>query len=122
MKKHSRKKPQQNKLGENKKEGTFFNKTNDTQPQAVQKKEDSRFFQAKSDGIKLGKPGDKFEQEADSTAEDVVNKKEGDSPQLMEDSVNGIQRYMTNAQEDELGSNTMRIEKDKYIQSGMFLA
>ncbi len=86
---------------------SFFPQTNDT---SIQKKEDA-FFQAK---LKIGQPGDPYEQEADVMADHVVNNlSAGQTVQKME--ATGIRRYMTNP-EDELGTNTQRIEKDKEIQ------
>lgn len=70
------------------------------------------FFQAK---LKIGQPGDTYEQEADQVA-DAVTGKSGAPPQVQAQGISRVQRYMTNAQEDELGTNTQRMEKDKAIQ------
>ena len=70
------------------------------------------FFQAK---LAIGQPGDKYEQEADAVANAVVNQQSGASPvQQKEDAA--LQRYMTNPEVDERGTNTERIEEDKRIQ------
>lgn len=102
--------------GEQGEKTPFFAKPNDV---PVQKKEDNTFFQAK---LTIGQPGDKYEQEADKMADAVVNtppsaigNKTGESV-VQEKEITAIQPYMTNAVEDELGTNTERIEKDKMIQ------
>ena len=114
--KRSRKRNRKIRNKEKQKEESFFSKANDTTSQPLQTKEEGSFFQAKSEGVAIGQPGDKYEQEADQTAQNVVNKKEGEPAQIQEKPISGIQRYMTNSKEDELGTNTMRIEKDKFIQ------
>ncbi|PHN06354.1 eCIS core domain-containing protein [Flavilitoribacter nigricans] len=86
------------------------------QKQSVEKQADNSartpFFQAKS---KMGNPGDAYEKEADQVADAVTLGKQTRTqgktgPQA------DVQRYMTNAKEDEMGTNTQRMEKDKAIQ------
>ncbi|MCB0613262.1 MAG: DUF4157 domain-containing protein [Phaeodactylibacter sp.] len=90
------------------KEQPFFSKSAD---HPVQAKEEP-FFQTK---LTVGKPGDKYEKEADAAAESVVSGSQK-GPAVQRQGLPGIQRYMTNPKEDEMGTNTQRIEKDKYIQ------
>ncbi len=99
---------------ENKK--PFFSKSKKA-PEATTS--DGAFFQPK---LTVGQPGDKYEQEADAVADAVVNKtnqpseQTGNTPAIQQKNISSIQRYATNAKEDELGTNTQRIEKDKMIQ------
>jgi hypothetical protein len=58
----------------------------------VQKKKKTAFFQAK---LTIGKPGDVYEKEADSVASQVV------------------QRLATSKQDEKIGTNDARMEKDK---------
>ena len=97
-----------NKQPDEKKGQPFFSKANDQSP--VQAK--GAFFQTK---LTIGQPGDKYEQEADNMADAVTNKT-SNKPGVQKKNISGIQRYMTNAKEDELGTNTQRMEKDKAIQ------
>ncbi len=87
----------------------FFNKASD---QAIQTKEEQSFFQTK---LTVGQPGDAYEKEADAMADAVTNNS-SKTPDIQNKEISQIQRYMTNANEDELGTNTQRIEKDKMIQ------
>lgn len=112
----SKSRRKKNKPPKKKKEEAFFSKTNDSTTDSVQKKEENAFFQQKSGGIKVGEPGDRHEQEADQVAAKIVDQKEGGDTSVDAGQISGVQRYMTNAKEDELGTNTMRFEKDKYIQ------
>ena len=70
------------------------------------------FFQPK---LTIGQPNDKYEQEADAVADAVVNQTTTE-PVLQTKNISSIQRYMTNAEFDERGTNTERIEEDKRIQ------
>ncbi len=94
--------------GEKQKEPFFSKKAPEKQAAA----ESKPFFQTK---LKVGAPGDAYEQEADKVA-DAVSGKSNKAPQVQASGISRIQRYMTNAKEDELGTNTQRIEKDKAIQ------
>ena len=94
----SRRHAPQQKEGEQK---PFFPKSNDT-----------AFFQPK---LKVGQPGDKYEKEADAVANKVVSKGEN-TPTIQNKEITSVQRYMTNAEYDEQGTNTERIEEDKRIQ------
>ncbi|NER12072.1 DUF4157 domain-containing protein [Leptobacterium flavescens] len=86
----------------------FFNKGNDS---AVQKKQDSS-----SGGLSIGKPGDKYEKEADNMAEAVVNK--STKPDIQNKEISSIQREsLATPQEDEkLGTAEQRMEEDKLVQ------
>ena len=70
------------------------------------------FFQPK---LTIGQPNDKYEKEADAVADAVVNQTSA-QPVLQTKKISSIQRYMTNAEFDERGTNTERIEEDKRIQ------
>jgi hypothetical protein len=76
--------------GEDKKGATPF--FNGTQGAPVQKKKKGAFFQPK---LTIGKPGDIHEKEADSMANQVV------------------QRLATSKEEEKLGTNDARMERDK---------
>jgi len=68
---------------------------------AVQTKEEKPFFQAK---LTVGKPGDKYEQEADSVANAVVNQS-GGRPEIQQKEISRIQK-----------KDMSRMEEDKAIQ------
>ncbi|MEM6966422.1 MAG: DUF4157 domain-containing protein [Bacteroidota bacterium] len=87
----------------------FFSKASDT---SIQPQSEQSFFQPK---LTVGQPGDKYEQEADAVADAVVNKS-NNTPAIQQKNISSIQKYATNAKEDEMGTNTQRIEKDKMIQ------
>ncbi len=76
-----------------------FSKQSDTDPEAA-----NGIFQAK---LSVNKPGDKHEKEADNVA-DAVTDKDKDMP--------AIQRLSTSAEDEKLGTNDARMEKDKQIQ------
>ena len=108
MKKSTRKsRRQRNPHSKEEAKQPFFTKKN-----KVSTKVDTPFFQPK---LTVGKPNDKYEQEADQVADTVVNKS-NNTPAIQQKNISSIQRYMTNAKEDESGTNTQRIEKDKMIQ------
>ena len=67
------------------------------------------FFQAK---LVLGEPDDKFEKEANSVAAKVVNSP-NEGAVVQKNAISSVQRYMTNSEFDERGTNTSRIEEDK---------
>ena len=94
--------------GPEKKESPFFSKTD--RAATVQTKEEA-FFQPK---LTIGQPGDQYEQEADAVADAVVNQ-HANSP-VQKKKMDQIQRYATNPELDEKGTNTERIEEDKRIQ------
>ena len=58
----------------------FFSKQNDINKSG----QNSGFFQAK---LAIGKPGDKYEQEADAVANAVVNRQTGNAPVKKEDTL-----------------------------------
>ena len=78
------------------------------------KKSDGAFFQAK---LTVGKPGDKYEQEADSMADAVVNKT-NQTPDLSRQEISGIQKetLATPLEYERLGTAEQRVEEDKLIQ------
>jgi len=89
----------------------FFSKSDQTK---VQKKEDNTFFQTK---LSIGQPGDKYEKEADTMADAVVNKT-NNTPEVQQKEVDQIQRVtLATPQEDEKFSTAeQRMEEDKLIQ------
>ncbi len=91
-------------------ETPFFDKT---QTKELQKKEDP-FFQAK---LTVGRPGDKYEREADAVADSVVSG--GNTNQIVQQKeISSIQRFtLASPEEDEkLNTAEERMEKDKLIQ------
>src|SRR5260221_13728 len=89
------------------KEG-FFSKKHDTG--ADQRK--TGFFQTK---LTVNDPGDSYEKEADSVANDVVNKS---SPThvVQQKKISTVQRLSTPSEDEKLGTNDARMAKDKEIQ------
>ena len=85
----------------------FFNTRQAGNAQAVQAK------------LKIGKPGDRYEQEADRVASNVVARN-GQSPEVQrqEPEPGSIQRItlMSPAEDEKLGTAEARMEKDKLIQ------
>lgn len=78
---------------------------------AVQKKKkDATFFQPK---LSVGQPGDVYEKEADSVASQVVNRQNGQQPVLQQKEIGTIQRLATSKEDEKLGTNDARMEKDK---------
>ncbi|MBA5868952.1 MAG: DUF4157 domain-containing protein [Nitrospira sp. CR2.1] len=67
--------------------------------------------------LKVGKPGDRYEQEADRVATNVVARN-GGSPEVQRQEPGSIQRVtlMTPAEDEKLGTAEARMEKDKLIQ------
>ena len=86
----------------------FFSKQNDINKSG----QNSGFFQAK---LAIGKPGDKYEQEADAVANAVVNRQAGNVPVIQRKKISGLQRA-SNAEEEKLSTNDARMEKDKELQ------
>jgi hypothetical protein len=92
---------------ESKKE-PFFSKQNDISGE----QKGSGFFQPK---LTVNKPGDSYEQEADSVASAVVNKSTA-GPVLQHKKISSVQRLATSAEEEKLGTNDARMARDKEIQ------
>lgn len=92
-----------------KSEAPFFSKMNKTP-----------FFNNKSTPVQtklsIGQPGDKYEKEADTMADAVVNK--SSKPNIQNKDISSIQREsLATPQEDEkLGTAEQRMEEDKLIQ------
>lgn len=91
-----------------------------------QERERSPFFSGRQSGngeqavqtkLTIGKPGDRYEQEADRVASNVVAKS-GQSPGLQRQEHGSIQRVslMSPAEDERLGTAEARMEKDKLIQ------
>lgn len=91
-------------------QSAFFKKTD---PQSASGKKASGFFQAK---LTVNEPGDKYEREADSVANAVVNSNAG-SPSLQQKEISGIQRLATAPVEDKLSTDEERMRRDKEIQT-----
>mgnify|MGYP001336248637 CR=1 FL=1 len=84
-------------------------------PVPVQAKTDQQpFFQPK---LSIGRPGDKYEQEADAVAEQVVNG-QGQAPAVQRKGISAIQRtsLATPLEDEKLGTAEARVEKDKLVQ------
>ena len=102
---------------ESRKENPFFRKTTQDEP--------SPFFSASTKSplasaqpkLKVGQPGDKYEQEADSVAQRVVND-QSPSTVVQRQEISSIQRVTlaTPAEDERLGTAEARMEKDKLIQ------
>ncbi len=84
----------------------FFSKSN---AGVVQKKEDHLpFFQAK---LAIGQPGDKYEQEADAVANQVVNAP-GSSPQIQQKEISTIQRSTLTENQEEKPVQAQKEEEE----------
>jgi outer membrane protein OmpA-like peptidoglycan-associated protein len=81
---------------------------------AQAKAEPQPFFQPK---LAIGRPGDKYEQEADAVAEQVVNG-QGQAPAVQQKEISAIQRtsLATPVEDEKLGTAEARMEKDKLVQ------
>ena len=103
------KNPQQ---GDNKEQPFFAKEANQL---AETKAVKPSFFQKK--GLTVGKPDDKYEQEADAMADAVVNNA-ANAPPVQQKEISSIQREsLATPQEDEkLGTAEQRMEEDKLIQ------
>lgn len=86
----------------------FFSK----QHEAANEHETNSFFQTK---LNVNEPGDQHEKEADAVADAVVNKTSR-KPIAATDTITGIQRVPTAAEDEKLGTNDARMRKDKEIQ------
>jgi len=87
----------------------FFGKTSS---QSVQRKPASPFFQAK---LSVNQPNDKYEREADSVANTVVNNQSSNTV-VQQKEISGIQRLSTPVEEEKLGTNDARMLRDREIQ------
>ncbi len=90
------------------KKDAFFDKQND----AANEHDANSFFQTKLD---VNEPGDKHEKEADAAADAVVNKT-SQKPVTATEKITGVQRLSTSAEDEKLGTNDARMQKDKEIQ------
>ncbi len=86
----------------------FFAKQNDTNKPGQR----SAFFQAK---LSVNQPGDKYEREADSVANAVVNH-QTHSPDVQQKKISSIQRLSTSKEDEKLSTNDARMARDKEIQ------
>ena len=86
----------------------FFGKQHDRDKQADNKP----FFQPK---LSVNEPGDKYEKEADSVANDVVNKSAPKNV-AQRKKISNVQRLSTPSEDEKLGTNDARMAKDKEIQ------
>ena len=77
---------------------------------AVQRKKTSAFFQPK---LTVNKPGDVHEKEADSVANQVVNRQKGEKPVVQQKEIGKVQRLATSKEDEKLGTHDARMEKDK---------
>jgi hypothetical protein len=76
---------------------------------SIQKKKEA-FFQPK---LTVGQPGDIHEKEADSVASQVVNRQKGQRPVLQQKEIGKVQRLATSKEEEKMGTNDARMERDK---------
>ncbi|HEV3327694.1 MAG TPA: DUF4157 domain-containing protein [Puia sp.] len=74
----------------------------------VRRKKKGTFFQPK---LAVGQPGDSHEKEADSAARQVTQSAEG--PGVQQKELPGVQRLATSKEDEKLGTNDARMEKDK---------
>ena len=79
---------------------------------AVQQKPGASFFQTK---LSIGQPNDKYEKEADTVANAVVNNQAA-TPVVQQKEISSIQRLSTSMEEEKLGTNDARMLRDKEIQ------
>lgn len=89
----------------------FFSKSADT---PLQRKQEMPFFQRK--GIAIGQPSDKYEQEADAVASNVVNKSAEGKPIVQQKEISGIQRLATSKEDEKFSTTDARMAHDKAIQ------
>ena len=87
------------------KDKPFFSK----KEQASEKQQKNNFFQAK---LSVNEPGDKYEHEADNVAKAVVNNKTA-KPVVQQKEISSIQRLATSLEDEKLGTNDRRMERDK---------
>ena len=86
----------------------FFSRQNDINKSGQK----NSFFQTK---LSVNEPGDKYEQEADSVANAVVNSKTS-APVLQQKKITGIQKLSTSMEDEKLSTNDARMARDKEIQ------
>lgn len=74
--------------------------------------------QAVQEKLTVGKPGDRYEQEADRVASDVVANNNDQSSGMQRQGLGSIQRIslMSPVEDEKLGTAEARMEKDKLIQ------
>ncbi|HEV8083746.1 MAG TPA: DUF4157 domain-containing protein [Chitinophagaceae bacterium] len=89
----------------------FFARQNDINKSGQR----SAFFQAK---LSVNEPGDKYEREADSVANSVVNKNTS-TPILQQKKISDIQRLSASMEDEKLSTNDARMEKDKKKMSNV---
>jgi hypothetical protein len=87
------------------KDKPFFSK----KEQASEKQQKNNFFQSK---LSVNEPGDKYEHEADNVAKEVVNNKTA-KPVVQQKEISSIQRLATSLEDEKLGTNDRRMERDK---------
>jgi Domain of unknown function (DUF4157) len=87
------------------KDKPFFSK----KEQGSEKNKKNNFFQAK---LSVNEPGDKYEHEADNVAKAVVNNKTA-KPVVQQKEITSIQRLATSIEDEKLGTNDRRMERDK---------
>jgi hypothetical protein len=81
-------------------------------PRGIQTKEDDSFFQAK---LSIGQPNDKFEKEADSVADKVVSKKDGE-PAIQRQDITSIQRLATPMEDENFSTTDQRMKRDRELR------
>ena len=86
----------------------FFGKKHDQNKQ----KDNKPFFQTK---LSVNEPGDQYEKEADTTANEVVNK-QAPKQVAQRRKISNVQRLSTSAEDEKLATNDARMAKDKEIQ------
>src|SRR5688500_11759761 len=91
-------------------QSSFFKKAD---KQSTGAKSSNAFFQAK---LSVNQPGDKYEREADSVANTVVNNT-GSSPVVQQKEISGIQRLSTSPAEEKISTDEERMKRDKEIQT-----
>jgi uncharacterized protein DUF4157 len=72
-------------------------------------KKKNAFFQAK---LSVNEPGDQYEHEADSAANAVVNNRSA-KPVVKQKQISSVQRLATSMEDEKLGTNDARMERDK---------
>lgn len=88
----------------------FFTKRSHVNDQT---KSGSTFFQTK---LTVGQPHDKYEREADSVADKVVNNHTNTKPVIQSRGISTIQRLATAVEDEKPGTNDARFLRDKEIQ------
>lgn len=91
-------------------EAPFFGKAD---KQTSLENNHSPFFQTK---LNIGQPNDRYEKEADSVADKVVNNNASTASVVQKKEISGIQRLATSKEEEKQGTNDARMLRDKEIQ------